>query len=315
MSKNPFVIVNQIDRAFGDFLRGLDCAPTVIDTEDPERPWIIPPTTDVLITRGRGWQGAPTDAPDMPRLRWVQTFSAGVEIYPDWLKAGRVVTTGRGLTAPQIAEYVLAAMLRIERRIDEIRARSAADWVDPVLGTLEGKTLGLIGFGAIGQEIVRRVSGFGMQIVASRRGGWATAVPGVTGCNSAVEVVEQADHLVLALPLTQETRGMFGEATFSRARPGQHFINISRGGLVDQAALISALDTGRLGFATLDVTDPEPLPDGHPLYSHENVLITPHVSYVGAPEAARFQAKVAANVRAFLDGTQMTDVVTPELGY
>ena len=315
MSTEPLVIVNQIDPAFGAFLRGLDCAPTVIDTEDPDRPWIIPATTDVLITRGRGWQDAPASAPELPRLRWVQTYSAGVESYPDWLKSGRIVTTGRGLTAPQIAEYVLSSMLRVERRIDEIRARSAADWIEPQLGTLEGKTLGVIGYGAIGQETIRRAQAFGMQIVASRRGGWATPVPGIVGLCSAEEVMSRADHLVLALPLTPKTRGMFGSEMFSAARRGQHFVNISRGGLVDQSALISALDAGQLGFATLDVTDPEPLPDGHPLYTHQKVLITPHVSYVGAPEVERFQAKVAANLRAFLAGTEMTDVLVHARGY
>ncbi|MCR8547490.1 glyoxylate reductase (NADP(+)) [Salipiger sp. P9] len=315
MTQPPLTIVNQINAEFGAFLAGLDGAPRVIDQAGTDRPWELPEETDVLFTRARGWRAAPDTPPALPRLKWVQTYSAGIENYPDWLKNGRIVTTGRGLTSPQIAEYVLAAMLRVEKDLDRLRARSPADWTESPLGTLEGKTLGVVGYGAIGQEVVQRAAGFGMRILASRRSAWTSPDPRVTACADARAVVAESDHLVLALPLTDQTRRSFDAEMFALARPGQHLVNVSRGGIVDQEALMAALDSGRLSFATLDVTDPEPLPEGHPLWTHPKVLLTPHVSYIGGPEMARFRTKTRDNLRAFLAGTPMTDVVSLDRGY
>lgn len=315
MTQGP-VIAQHIDAEFGQILAAHPCRPTVIDLTDDDHPWQIPPETRILVTRAMaGWRAAPAIAPPLPELQWVQTFSAGIEIYPDWLKQGRILTNGRGITSPAIAEYVLAAILRHEKRLDDIRARSPDDWHESDLGGLDGKCLGLIGYGSIGQEIAKRARAFGMTIRASRNGPWFSDTEDVIACATPAEVIGAADHLVIAAPLTDATRNLVDARLLAQARPGLHLVNIARGGLVDQAALIAALDAGRIAFATLDVTAPEPLPPGDPLWSHPKVLLTPHVSYRGGAEKARFARKVLANLDAWLAQRPMIDVVDLARGY
>lgn len=310
------VIANQIGTEFGELLRALPQQPQVIDAVDPDRPWEIPPEAEILVTRAFGaWKRAPQEAPALPALKWVQTYSAGAEVYPDWLKQGRILTCGQGLTAPQIAEFVMAAILNHAKDLTSVRLRGDTPWQKTELGTLQGKTLGLIGFGAIARDIIARAAPFGMRIIASRRSGTASDIPGVEITRDPLDVAAVADHLVLAAPLTNDTRHLVNSAFLARMREGAHLINISRGGLVDQDALIAALDSGRPGFATLDVTEPEPLPEQHPLRMHERVLLTPHISYTGGPEQARFFAKVSSNLQAYLGGTQMADIYDPARGY
>ena len=317
MAQRPLVIVNQIDAEFGECLRGLPQAPQVIDHLDADFPWEIPPAAQALVTRALpAWRRAPDTQPwALPDLGWVQTYSAGIEIYPKWLLAGREVSCGRGLTSPQIAEYVLAAILRVEKNLEGLRVRSPSDWKDMAVGAIEGKCLGLIGFGSIGQEIAHRARAFGMKIMALRRGDWPDPPDRLRPARDLAEIMAVSDHLVLATPLTPDTAGMIGADALSLAKPGQHLINISRGGVLDQEALIAALDSGRLAQATLDVTTPEPLPEGHPLWSHPKVLLTPHVSYKGGVERQRFLSKVAHNLNAYLEGRPLLDAVDLERGY
>lgn len=309
------VIVNQIDAEFGKLLAAHPARPKVIDCLDRERPWDIPDDAEGLVTRAfKAWADAPADLA-LPNLKWVQTYSAGIEVYPDWLKRGRIITNGRGLTAPQIAEYVMAALLLVEKDIYGGRTTGPENWGTRDFGTLEGKVLGLVGYGAIGAEIARRALPFGMEVRVCRRSGWAEVPEAIITCASAAEVIAGADHLVLAMPLTPETRGMVDDALLSLAKPGLHLVNIARGGLVDNVALLRALDDGRLGRATLDVMTPEPLPEGHPFWSHPKILLTPHESYRGGSERARFERKTLANLAAFVTGEPMIDVVDLGRGY
>jgi hypothetical protein len=141
-----------------------------------------------------------------------------------------------------------------------------------------GSTVGIIGLGAIGQEVARRAVALGAHVVAVRRGSAGAVTPeGVTLLANVEEVVARADHIVIAVPATAQTHRMFNAQLLARTKPGAHLIN-ARGSVVDQEALLAALDGGRLDFATLDVTEPEPLPDGHRLYTHPRVLLTPHIS-------------------------------------
>lgn len=310
------IIANQIDAEFGAFLRAQPSRPEVIDCLDPARPWQIPQKADILFTQAHSaWLNAPADQA-LPNLKWVQTYSSGTEIYPRWLVQGRTVTNGRGLSAPQIAEYVFAAMLLVEKDLMAVRARSPQEWGANSYGTLEGKVLGVLGYGAIGHEVVRRAVAFGMTVRVCRRSDWPDAVPeGVVPCATPQQALEGADHLVLAMPVTPQTTRMVNAGLLSHAKSGLHLINVARGALVDDAALLAALETGRLGKATLDVTQPEPLPEGHPFWSHPQILLTPHESYKGGSERERFQRKVATNLSAYLGGTPMVDVVDPDRGY
>lgn len=309
------VIVNQIDEDFGRTLAAHPSAPRVIDHFDRERPWDLPQETEILVTRAfRSWAEAPQM--EVPHLKWVQTFSAGIEIYPDWLMRPPIVTNGRGLTAPQIAEYVMAAMLLVEKDIFAARTTSLDDWGTRVFGTLEGKTLGLIGYGAIGEAVAKRARAFDMRVLATRRGVWEEVPEAITPCATAEEVMAGSDHVVLAMPHTPETESMVNDALLSQAKPGLHLINVARGALVDQAALLRALDAGRLGKATLDVTHPEPPRADDPIWTHPKVLLTPHESYKGGTaERARFEQKTLSNLSALIAGAPLSDVVNLTRGY
>ncbi|WP_066709328.1 NAD(P)-dependent oxidoreductase [Celeribacter ethanolicus] len=310
------VIVNQIDPEFGQTLRAHPSLPRVIDHFDREQPWDLPEDAQALVTRAfRSWLKAP-EVVNLPALKWVQTFSAGIEIYPDWLMQGRVITNGRGLTAPQIAEYVMAAMLLVEKDIYGARTTSLDDWGTRVFGTLEGKTLGLIGYGAIGEAVAKRARPFDMEVLACRRGPWREVPEGITPCATPEAVMATSDHVVIAMPLTPETEGLVNAALLAQAKPGLHLINVARGALVDQGALLQALDDGRLSKATLDVTHPEPPSEDDPIWRHPKVLLTPHESYKGGlSERARFEQKTLRNLDAWLAGRPMTDVVDLTRGY
>ena len=314
----PSVIVNQLGPEIGASLGGHASRPIVIDDEAPARPWEVDPRADILLTRVfPAWRNAPAEPPPgwPHRLRWVQTMSAGMDAYPRWMWSGPMVSSGRGIAAVPIAEYVLAAMLAREKRIESIAVRGPEAWSDIPLGRLEGRTLGLIGYGAIGQAVARRAAAFDMRVLAVRRGSWTPDEAEVEPCASAEAVVAQADHLVVAVPATAETRHIVGRGLLAAAKPALHLINVGRGDLVDQEALLDALGTGQVGFATLDVTDPEPLQAGHPLYAHPMVRITPHVSWSDPAFLQRLTAKIAANLDRYLAGEPLIDVIEPGRAY
>ncbi|WP_085316064.1 D-isomer specific 2-hydroxyacid dehydrogenase family protein [Derxia lacustris] len=264
---------------------------------------------------GRAWKHAP-EPPGWPfDLRWVQLSSVGIDYYPGWLFDGPVVSSARGTASGPIAEYVLAAILSASKRIPELWVHDAADWRHRLLGTVEGSTLGLIGFGSIGREVAKRALAFGMKVIALRRGHGPAGLDGVELAGSAVEVFARADHVVLAAPATEETWRLVNRHLLAAARPGLHLINIARGSLVDHDALVEALDAGRIALATLDVTDPEPLPAGHPLYIHPRARLSPHSS-PGTPALFDSLAeRFVQNLERFRAGQPLTDVVDPARGY
>jgi phosphoglycerate dehydrogenase-like enzyme len=190
----------------------------------------------------------------------------------------------------------------------------AAVWRRQHLGSLHGKTLGLIGFGAIGAAIAERAVPFGMRVLAHRRSTEAPSVPGVALADLN-RTLSEADHLVLALPLTPATRHILGAEALAQTKPGVHVVNIARGGVLDHDALLAALDDGRVGSASLDVTDPEPLPAGHRLYGHPNVNISPHLSAGGSADTQGFVTLFLDNLNRFLTGADLTGRVLPDRGY
>ena len=312
----PPVIVNHLSAEIGEALLAHPCRPRVINAPEPDHPWLIDEDADILVTGSFSkWKQAPDHWRPAEKLKWVQVASTGVEVYPPRLKAGPVMTCGRGLNAVPIAEFVFAAMLRVEKKIEQTRAREEADWVHPEIGSLHGRTIGLIGYGSIGQAITSRALAFGMKVIVNRRGAWDRVPDGVTPCPSPEEVFAKADHLVIAAPLTDETHGLVNTALLSRSKPGLHLINIARGALVDQDALLAALEDGVIAEATLDVTTPEPLPDGHVLYGHPNVLISPHISWRGGDQDGMFLERLLSNLDAYVQGEPLQYRVDPVAGY
>jgi phosphoglycerate dehydrogenase-like enzyme len=284
-----------------------------------ERAWEVPDESTVLVAvpaRGsnvvvpeRKPQGWPHN------LLWIQAVSAGVDEYPPWIYDVSLVTCGRGTNSSPIAEYVLAGLLAVEKHHDHIWIHDAAAWRQRELGTLQGKTLGLIGYGSIGHEVAARARPFGMNILATRRSGITDAGEDGVSFVNLDTVLEQADHLVIAVPLTNATSGLIGRAALQRVKRGMHLVNISRGKIIDHDALIEALDSGQVGFATLDVTEPEPLPAGHPLYAHPNVHLSPHLSWSNGERGKAFVNLFAENLRRFLAGETLSGIVRPDLGY
>jgi phosphoglycerate dehydrogenase-like enzyme len=273
-----------------------------------------------------------------PGVRWIHLLGAGADGLPAELFAdGRRVTSSKGASSVPISEFVLASILAIEKRfpltwIDRPLAETAGAppgygpdertfyWEPPFalratrFGVLPGKTLGLVGFGGIGSAIAVRARAFGMNILALRRRP-ALGGEGVELARDIEELVARSDHLVLAAPLTGRTRHILDRAALSHAKPSLHVVNISRGGLIDQEALLEALDEGRIAFASLDVTDPEPLPEGHRLYSHPRVHLSPHVSWSRPDSLAAPVDLFIENLGRYVAGRDLVGVVDPAEGY
>jgi phosphoglycerate dehydrogenase-like enzyme len=278
----------------------------------------LPPGADVLfaLPAPKGQTLLKTPAPrGWEEVRWVQLASVGIDYYPDWLFDGPVVTSARGTASVAIAEYVLAAIFSAAKRIPEIWLEQASDWRRLSLGLVQGTTLGVYGFGSIGQALARRALALGIRVVALRRSDAPFEVEGVQRVTTLAELLERSDHLVLAAPSTAETRHAINRETLKHARPGLHLINIARGNLIDQQALLDALDENKLALATLDVTDPEPLPAGHAFYRHPRVRLSPHISPSTEHIVPALIDKFLLNLDRFRSGVPLTDVVDTARGY
>lgn len=278
---------------------------------DLERRWDLLTDVDVVfalhsatdptahhVPRPAGWPG---------RVRFVQLASSGSDGYPEWLGQGPVVASAAGTSAPAIAEFVLTAMLMVEKRLPAMAVTDGAwtpqaEVVAKPLGTLDCKVLGLLGVGEIGSRVAALGRAFGMEVLAHRRS--PAPIEGVT-LVPLDDLLRRSDHLVLAAPVTPETTGIIGTDALAKVKRGVHLVNIARGGLVDTTALIAALSDGRVGFASLDVTDPEPLPPGHLLWRAPNVRITPHIAWSSPRTSQRIFALFADNLGRFARGERL----------
>ena len=318
------IVLNQLGARTGAAIAGLDQHIEVINDEACA-PWTRAAEADVLWTAPRnGWRNAPREAPPgwPGRLKWVHTASVGIDYFPPWLFDVPQVTCARGVAAVPIAEFVLSALLEQTKQLSSRRVHQPAQWHAEFdrasrlpLGLLQGQTLGLVGYGAIGREIAQRALAFGMQVAALRRSEAPIDEAGVATVRSLHTLLAQSDHLVLALPITPATHQLINAHALSHARPGLHLVNIARGPLVDHDALLKAMDTGQLSAATLDVVDPEPLPPGHALYTHPQVRLTPHISWAGGDVSATSTRKFLDKLARYLKGQALGDVVNGQRGY
>jgi phosphoglycerate dehydrogenase-like enzyme len=312
------IIASQFEEDFNEGLRGLPQRPTVIDAPE-HAPWEIAADADVLLVRpSPAWRSnreRPRPAAWPGRLQWVYSGSVGVDFYPRWLLDAPLVSCGRGVASEEIADYVIAAIYLQAKDLEAVRAHSLAQWTQAPLGRVAGSTVGIIGLGAIGVAVARRAMASGARVIATRRRTLPSPIEGVELFDNVVDVVASADHLLLAVPATDATRKLVGAALLAHAKPTAHLINIARGSVLDQEALIAALDNGRLGFATLDVTDPEPLPADHRLWTHPLVRLTPHVSSNYTVVRDLLFEKVTQNLDRFLRGQMPSDLVDPAEQY
>jgi len=263
-----------------------------------------------------------------PRLRWIHSGSGGVSAALLRALEGRdvVFTNSAGTHAPPVAETALAMMLHFARGLDiAVRAQAAGRWdrakYDDAEGPVRefaGATVGVVGYGGIGSAIGRRAAALGARVLALRRRAGAGddgAAEARAGPEGLAELLRESDYLVLAAPETDETRGMIDAGALARMRPDAVLVNVSRGRLVDEDALVEALRAGRLRGAALDVFATEPLPAGHPLWTAPNVLITPHVSAVSGRYWDREVALILDNARRLEEGRPLRNVVDRGAGY
>ncbi|WP_434616707.1 NAD(P)-dependent oxidoreductase [Arthrobacter sp. A5] len=292
--------------------------------------------TTGLILSGR--IGAPelTELLDRhPGIGWIQLPSAGVEVYGPALAAHPALhwTSAKGAFARPVAEHALALTLALLRRLPE-RVRATA-WGAEHGTSLYGMRVVVLGAGGIGQEIVRLFKAFDTHVTVLRRG--ADAVPGADVTmsmralradlgaadaeadaelgHSLADVLAEADVVVLAAALTAETKKLIGARELDRMKRTSILVNIARGGLVDTDALVAALAGGALAGAALDVTDPEPLPDGHPLWTEQKALITPHTADTEEMVRPLIGARVRENVRRWAEGKPLQGLVDVHAGY
>ncbi|WP_040793452.1 D-isomer specific 2-hydroxyacid dehydrogenase family protein [Nocardia paucivorans] len=279
---------------------------------------LVPWTEAEAVVWAGGIDSFPIDLPDT--VRWVQLPSAGVE---SWFAAGiidnrRVWTSAAGAYARTVAEHAVLLLLAGVRALGEqIRAVSwrKAEF-DPRVGTLHGSTAAIVGCGGIGRAMIPQLTALGARILAVTRSGAPVA-----GANETLpaerirEIWSRADHFVIAAPATTATRRLIDADALGRMKSTAWVVNIARGSLIDTDALVSALREGSIGGAALDVTDPEPLPDGHPLWTLPNAIITPHIANPPSGLTALLADHVRENVARFAAGEPLRAIIDIERGY
>lgn len=250
-------------------------------------------------------------------VRWVQLPSAGVE---SWMESGllnddsRVFTSAVGAYAGTVAEHALALMLAGARRLHE--CARATEWGERFGHLFAGSTVVILGAGGIGRALIRLLEPFDACVLAVTRSG--REVPGAAVSYAAEETGElwpEGDYFVVAAPATAATGKMIGARELEAMREHAWVVNVARGSLIDTEALVEALAAGSIGGAALDVTDPEPLPEGHPLWSEPRALITPHSANPPDALVRRLAERVEENVSRFVAGKELIGVIDVEAGY
>lgn len=274
------------------------------------------------------------------KLRWIQFHLAGVEEHldaPILLQSNISATTLSGANAPQVAEHALALMLALGHHVPEMLAdQGLAKWPTRRVERYQakeliGSTVGIIGYGSIGQRLARLLQSFGVKILASKRSLMdapsndyqvdGQSDPGgelprrIYPGEALRTMIKECDFVVVTVPLTNRTRGLIGEKQFEAFKPAAFLVDVSRGGVVDHAALIEALEKRRLGGAALDVFPEEPLPADSPLWQMSNVIVSPHVAGLSPHYLDRAFALFNENLRRYLAGEELLNKVDLQRGY
>jgi phosphoglycerate dehydrogenase-like enzyme len=296
------------------------------------------PLDDVeVLLRGR----LPADVFDRilaraPSLRWVHSATAGVErvLTPASRRRGLVITNARGVFSRPIAEYVLLMILAVSRRLPQLlELQEERTWQPLEAREMRDVTVGIVGLGSIGRAVGALATAFGCRVIATRRrGDEGAAAPRDEGPDEDApmgpvtldrvlppeglpELLAESDFVVLAAPLTAETQGLIGESALAGMKRGAWVINVARGELIDERALLRALRDGPIGGAVLDTFAHEPLPPSSPLYDFDNVILTPHTSWSSARVLDRSIDLFCDNLRRYAAGDGLVNVVDASAGY
>jgi len=261
------------------------------------------------------------------KLRWVGVMSAGVEgvLFPkdgssDLRNSNIVLTNNKIVQGPEIADHALAMLLMLSRNLDVLYRNDQQQIWNPRSFhgiELRGKTAVVIGVGGIGTQIAIRANAFGMNVIGvdPEDKPFVPFLTKVVKPDQLDEVIPQADVVFISAPHTPKSHKMMGSHEFELMKQHSYFIAVSRGGIYDMNGLVKALDERRLSGAGVDVTDPEPLPKGHPLWKFENVVITPHIAGRSDQDAARMVGTIKENLRRFVEGKPLINVVDKQKGY
>jgi glyoxylate/hydroxypyruvate reductase len=268
------------------------------------------------------WQDPAAIPRNCPRLRWVQGTSAGIGGFLERTGlAGTdlVFTTAAGVHATPLAEFALLGLLYFVKAMPQLtRWKAERHWQRYTSAQLSGSRVLLVGLGQIGREVARLLSAAGVEICGAGRAGQCYDIPGVASyvpSGQLRKVLPDVDAIILACPLTTQTRGLIGAGELDLMRPGAVVVNISRGAIIDEDAMISALRSGRLGGAFLDVFATEPLPAGSPLWELPNVVISPHSASTVAGENELITDLFCDNLRRWLSGRPLRNVYDRAAGY
>lgn len=281
------------------------------------------PDSEIVIA----WSLRPEQFKLAHKLRWIHSPAAAVHqlMFPELVASDVILTNAREVHGPVVAEHVMAQIFALAKRLSSaMRLQQRHTWGQQAMWEehprpreVAGATLGLVGLGSIGREVVRLASAIGMRVIAVRehpeKG--SDGAESIFGPARLDEMLAQADYVVLAAPLTSSTRALIGAAQLSRMKPDACLINVSRGALVDEDALAEALHAGKIGGAALDVFSKEPLPPDSPLWDLDNLLITPHTAALTEKLWQRHYALVSENLRRYLAGQPLLAVVDKQRGY
>ena len=281
------------------------------------------PEADVLFNWSTGRDLVRQVFDMAPHLKWVHSRSAGLDnlLFPELVESSVPLTNGRGVFSASLGEFALGAILYFAKDFRRmIRNQMAGRWEQFDVHEISGQTVGIVGYGDIGRAAATRARAMGMRILALKRHGAPVynvdpLVDRVYYPEQLCEMIALCDYIVVATPLTAETRSMIGEKEFAAMKPEAVVINVGRGPVIDEPAMLRALKDGRIKGAGLDVFTEEPLPEGHPFYKMENVLLSPHCAdhtMDWLDQAMRFFIE---NFRRYSQGEPLRNVVNKKLGY
>lgn len=258
--------------------------------------------------------------PELKRLEWIHSLAAGLEgiLFPALVESPVTLTNSAGVYARSLSEFVLAGMLHFAKDVARMKRQQAArEWTCFDVDELHGRTLAVVGYGGIGRATAARARAFGMRIHALRRSGAGDdpLVDHWFSGRTMDEMLAGADYLLISAPLTPETRGLIDARRLALLPPHAVLINVGRGPVADEAALISALSAGRIRGAVLDVFDTEPLPEAHPFWRMENVLLSPHTADHTATWLTEAMEFYLENFERWLNGQPLRNVTRKQAGY
>ena len=258
-----------------------------------------------------------------PRVKWVHSRSAGLDgvLFPELIASPVPVTNGRGVFSQSLGEFALGAILFFAKDFRRmLRSQEAGRWDQFDVEEISRQTVGIVGYGDIGRAAATRARALGMRVLAVKRHASPANGPDPVAAEvfppeQRAEMIARCDYVVAAAPLTPETRGMIGEREFAAMKPSAVIINVGRGPVIDEAAMLRALTERRIKGAALDVFDTEPLPDGHPFYGLDNVLLSPHCADHTSDWTEQAMRFFLAQFERYQKGEPLQNVVNKHLGY